>query len=70
MTLIEEMRNKFLIVWKSTISENILKVWHWETENLGDIEKRLKLFFEAGVTPEFAENPKDADIIKSMFELI
>ena len=64
------MRNKFLIVWKSTISENILKVRHWETENPGDIEKRLKLFFEAGVTPEFAVNPNDADIIKSMFELI
>ena len=32
-------------------------------EKAEDIEKVLKLFFEAGVTPDFAENPKDADAL-------
>ena len=34
----------------------------------GDIEKRLKLFFEAGVTPEFAENPVEVKALKSKFK--
>ena len=33
------------------------------TEKTENIEKMLKLFSEAGVTPEFAENPKDADAL-------
>ena len=33
------------------------------TEKAEDIEKMLKLFFEAGVTPEFATNLKDADAL-------
>ena len=32
-------------------------------EKSEDISKVLKLFFEAGVTPQFAENPKDADAL-------
>ena len=32
-------------------------------EKAEDIKKMLKLFFEAGVTPELAENPKDADAL-------
>ena len=39
------------------------------TETAKDIEKVLKLFFEAGVTPEFAENPKDADALAGGLEL-
>ena len=33
------------------------------TEKTEHIEKMLKLFFEAGVTPDFAENLKDADAL-------
>ena len=33
------------------------------TKKIEDIKKVLKLFFEAGVTPELAENPKDADAL-------
>ena len=33
------------------------------TKKAEDIKKVLKLFFEAGVTPEFAENLKDADAL-------
>ena len=35
-------------------------------ESLDDIQKVLKPFFEAGVTPDFAENPKEADILQGM----
>ena len=32
-------------------------------EKAENIKKVLKLFLEAGVTPELAENPKDADAL-------
>ena len=48
---------------KSTISEKGLQI-----EDPGDIEKRLRLFFEAGVTPEFAENPVEVKALKSKFK--
>ena len=44
-----------------------MKVIKVISKYVGDIEKRLKLFFEAGVTPEFAEDPKDAERLNSMF---
>ena len=33
------------------------------TEKAKDTEKVIKLFFEAGVTPELAENPREADAL-------
>ena len=39
-------------------------------EKAEDIKKLLKLFFQAGVTPEFAQNPKDADALKGRLELL
>ena len=38
------------------------------TEKTKDTEKMIKLFFETGVTPEFAENPKDADVLTGGLE--
>ena len=46
----------------STFSESISKVLSDMSEKHEDNKKMLKLFFEAGVTPEFAENPEDADL--------
>ena len=43
--------------------ESILEALTKMTEKTENIEM-LKLFFGAGVTPEFAENPKDADALK------
>ena len=34
------------------------------TEKYEDFENLLKTYFTAGVTPEFAENPKDTDALK------
>ena len=39
------------------------------TEKYEDFENLLKTYFTAGVTPEFAENPKDADPLKGGLEL-
>ena len=48
----------------------MLKALSEMTIKAEDIKKVLKLFFEAGVTPEFAKNPKDADAMKGLLELI
>ena len=45
-------------------SGSILKAIYQMTEKIEDIEKLLKTYFTAGVTPDFAENPKEADALK------
>ena len=49
--------------------ECILKAIHQMTAKRKEIETLLKTYFTAGVTPEFAENPKDADILKGLLKL-
>ena len=51
-----------------TFSENILKVIYQMIEKHEDIEILLKTYFTAGVTPEFAQNRKDADVLKGGLE--
>ena len=34
-----------------------------------DIEKLLKTFFQAGITPDFAEKPKDVEALEGEFQL-
>ena len=34
-----------------------------------DTEKLLKTYFATGVTPDFAENPKDAHVLKGGLEV-
>ena len=52
---------------KSTFSETILKTLSEKTETLENIQNVLKPFFEAGVTPDFIQNPKEADILKGIY---
>ena len=51
------------------VLECILKAIHQMTENHENIKKLLKTYFTAGVTPEFAETPEDADALKGGLEL-
>ena len=53
----------------TSVLESILKAIHQMTEKHKDIENLLKTYFTAGVTPEFAENTKDADVLKGGLEL-
>ena len=39
------------------------------TKELEDVKKRLEICFEAGITPDFAENPDDADALKGLLKL-
>ena len=57
-------RNEFLTVNKS--SENLQK----KTADDRRAKNLLQTIFEAGVTPEFAENPEDADALKCGFEFL
>ena len=52
-----------------TFSESAFNAIYHMTEKHEDIEKVLKIFFTAGVTPDFAENPKDADALKGWLAL-
>ena len=60
----KEIRKKFLSIIKLNILESILKAVHQMTEKHKDIQILLKKYFTAGVTPEFATNPKDGDTLK------
>ena len=51
------------------ISESIFKALHKMTQDADDIGKLLKAYFEAGVTPEFAEDPREAKAIKGWLGL-
>ena len=33
------------------------------------LENYLKTFFECGITPDFADKPEDAEVLKGTFEL-
>ena len=44
--------------------ESISKVVYQMSKKHKDIETLLKTYFTAGVTPEFAENRKDAEVLK------
>ena len=58
--------------FNSTSSELLLllfEVLSEMTEKAEDIEKMLKLFFKAGVTPEFAENYLEANALTGGLEL-
>ena len=58
-------RNKFLMVSIQLLFEVLYEM----TEKAEDIEKMLKLFFNAGVTPEFAENYLEANALTGGLEL-
>ena len=59
------VKNEFIRAYKFNFLDSILKAIHQMTEKREDIQKLLKTYFKAGVTPDFAENPKDADELKS-----
>ena len=46
------------------ISESISKACLAE---IGKLLKVLKTIFQSGVTPEFAQKPDDADVLKGLF---
>ena len=54
----------------TSVLESILKATHQMIEKRKEIETLLKTYFTAGVTPEFAENPKDADALKGGLGLL
>ena len=45
----------------------LLPLYHPARESL---ENFLKLFFECGITPDFAEKPEDVEVLKGVFELV
>ena len=60
----KEIRKEFLCILKLNFLESILKAILQMTQKHEDIENLLKTYFTAGVTPELAQNPKDAHSLK------
>ena len=67
----KEIRQQFIRIYKfiNLFLEIISKAISKMTEKVQDIEKLLKTYFEAGVTPEFADNSDDAETLKGGLEL-
>ena len=65
----KEIRQEFIRTCNLAFLEIISKAISKMTEKVQDIEKLLKTYLEAGVTPQFADNSNDAETLKGGLEL-